>query len=1080
MAEGEEGLETSILETPTWVLAIVFTLFMVLSLMFEIVTHRVRHFFLRRGRPGMAEAWDKLVGELTLLGFLSLLLTAFAGPLGAMCVPYSASMAEWTLESTIPGCPCCLAETHGISLCAEMDHGCLFNASSHSPFCNCELTGSEEYMERGVEPYLESGLAKGDACMPFDSYKALYFLEISARSLNTVSEHLNVSRSDVCDFLGNETFADEGSLELLEEDLDWDPTAWEQVGRRRQRRRLSGAGRGAGTGAGEGAPRGRRRLSGGEGGGRAKEERVTVDPLRVMLGQDNSSGTTLHMLPRVKLFKCTGPFLSTNCPDGQVLLISPEALHQVHIWLFLVAICHVAVSVLQIALGKLRLRLWRRWEAQAQAEAASGRPNPLLASPSRVGYWHDWRGSSRSLFGHALEPPHEEDGGAGGRDAAPCAGAAAAAAAGSEGSAGSSEGGKPGDLEAAGDAPKSEAGLPAGAAGSCTGAATVQSRRGAGAAVKSSRERLSEWAGAVRLRWRFQPPQFTSVGHYLAEGLICFVQALSPNTVTRHNFMIMRAAWVASQRAPCAPPAGKEEGSAGGAAAETPGDDGGAAAAHAVSSEQRMQQGVGAGGSLAAPTPHAAHWHWLHYFGPCCGGPQLLKRYCAGDFVDHLLRSIEDDTPSFVGLSIEMAVVACVILLVSGVTGFTAPVFLEVSAGLLLATNITLVAVLRHSCRGGVPHGPAMRWWRSPRLLLSVPIRLILFLCSFMYASLAFFAWQFGGNSCFFETGPRGLPWWTLIFATSIMLLWVSAATIPTFSLVVHSHTVNAVEPSAHAGVSMLAAVIKGDAKPGPSGAPQSGGGRPVAGSVHAPAGGAQHNGGADGAAGQAEAALQAEVAQLRARVAHLEAALHPSAAGGSAAQTQTAAGALGRAAVNTVQDAVLETALESLTADSEEGLPDVTSVVEAAVADPKAAGDLVGEVAAGGAGLVATRAASHLLVQGVGQALAGTVGVPVRLLHSLADWLHFFLLDRLAATPLGAGAAATQGMSRCSSHARAAALSIALFLAAALLCPQPALAARQRRLHSLTAQASAPAPVAAPSPADDPCPLPVFCLVTP
>ena len=186
--------------------------------------------------------------------------------------------------------------------------------------------------------------------------------------------------------------------------------------------------------------------------------------------------------------------------------------------------------VLQIALGKLRLRLWRRWEAQAQAEAASGRPNPLLASPSRVGYWHDWRGSSRSLFGHALEPPHEEDGGAGGRDAAPCAGAAAAAAAGSEGSAGSSEGGKPGDLEAAGDAPKSEAGLPAGAAGSCTGAATVQSRRGAGAAVKSSRERLSEWAGAVRLRWRFQPPQFTSVGHYLAEGLICFVQALSPNT----------------------------------------------------------------------------------------------------------------------------------------------------------------------------------------------------------------------------------------------------------------------------------------------------------------------------------------------------------------------------------------------------------------------------------------------------------------------------------------------------------------------------------------------------------------------
>lgn len=48
---------------------------------------------------------------------------------------------------------------------------------------------------------------------------------------------------------------------------------------------------------------------------------------------------------------------------------------------------------------------------------------------------------------------------------------------------------------------------------------------------------------------------------------------------------------------------------------------------------------------------------------------QTTRCLRAGDFVDHLLRSIEDDTPSFVGLSIEMAVVACVILLVSGVTG---------------------------------------------------------------------------------------------------------------------------------------------------------------------------------------------------------------------------------------------------------------------------------------------------------------------------------------------------------------------------------------------------------------------------
>ena len=36
-----------------------------------------------------------------------------------------------------------------------------------------------------------------------------------------------------------------------------------------------------------------------------------------------------NQLPRISLFKCTGPFMSSSCPDGQVPLISQNALHQV-------------------------------------------------------------------------------------------------------------------------------------------------------------------------------------------------------------------------------------------------------------------------------------------------------------------------------------------------------------------------------------------------------------------------------------------------------------------------------------------------------------------------------------------------------------------------------------------------------------------------------------------------------------------------------------------------------------------------------------------------------------------------------
>jgi hypothetical protein len=51
-------------------------------------------------------------------------------------------MDGWTILSNLRGCPCCLQDTHGVSLCGEMAMGCLYNATSRQPFCNCKFTGS--------------------------------------------------------------------------------------------------------------------------------------------------------------------------------------------------------------------------------------------------------------------------------------------------------------------------------------------------------------------------------------------------------------------------------------------------------------------------------------------------------------------------------------------------------------------------------------------------------------------------------------------------------------------------------------------------------------------------------------------------------------------------------------------------------------------------------------------------------------------------------------------------------------------------------------------------------------------------
>lgn len=197
MAGGGSELEASLLETPTFVLSVVFFVFLALSFSFELVVHFTHTFFIRRGRHGMADAVQKIVMELTLLGFVSLLLTAFSKPLGRMCVDWSDAMADWTLESNIRGCPCCLATTQGVSLCTQMDHDCLWNVSSRKPYCDCSVTGTADYAAAGYEAYPPSSQLHKE-CKPYKLSEAQFFVDVSVASLRTISDTLNISVTDVC------------------------------------------------------------------------------------------------------------------------------------------------------------------------------------------------------------------------------------------------------------------------------------------------------------------------------------------------------------------------------------------------------------------------------------------------------------------------------------------------------------------------------------------------------------------------------------------------------------------------------------------------------------------------------------------------------------------------------------------------------------------------------------------------------------------------------------------------------------------------------------------------------------------
>ncbi|XP_057978158.1 MLO-like protein 13 [Malania oleifera] len=73
--------------TPTWVVAVVCSIIVLISLCAERALHRLGKWLERKGQHALFEALQKLKEELMLLGFISLLLTVFQGLISHMCIP---------------------------------------------------------------------------------------------------------------------------------------------------------------------------------------------------------------------------------------------------------------------------------------------------------------------------------------------------------------------------------------------------------------------------------------------------------------------------------------------------------------------------------------------------------------------------------------------------------------------------------------------------------------------------------------------------------------------------------------------------------------------------------------------------------------------------------------------------------------------------------------------------------------------------------------------------------------------------------------------------------------------------------
>ncbi|KAL8204712.1 hypothetical protein R6Q57_010335 [Mikania cordata] len=90
MARGIGSLE----QTPTWAVATVCFVLITISVLIEHIIHMIGNWFKKKRKKALYESLEKIKGELMLLGFISLLLTAGTTPITRICITEGAA-AGW-------------------------------------------------------------------------------------------------------------------------------------------------------------------------------------------------------------------------------------------------------------------------------------------------------------------------------------------------------------------------------------------------------------------------------------------------------------------------------------------------------------------------------------------------------------------------------------------------------------------------------------------------------------------------------------------------------------------------------------------------------------------------------------------------------------------------------------------------------------------------------------------------------------------------------------------------------------------------------------------------------------------------
>ncbi|XP_051204580.1 protein MLO [Lolium perenne] len=76
--------------TPTWAVALVVLVLVLISVALEQALHKLTHWFHKRQKKALGEALEKMKAELMLVGFISLLLTVFQTPISKICISHKA------------------------------------------------------------------------------------------------------------------------------------------------------------------------------------------------------------------------------------------------------------------------------------------------------------------------------------------------------------------------------------------------------------------------------------------------------------------------------------------------------------------------------------------------------------------------------------------------------------------------------------------------------------------------------------------------------------------------------------------------------------------------------------------------------------------------------------------------------------------------------------------------------------------------------------------------------------------------------------------------------------------------------